>query len=397
MPLAPAAALHHIFIAASLLRPTGWPESHSTPGPSRSVSFDGAPIIQVPVKKSTDKKSSSSHPSPADKGGVPSASLPRVTGKKATIYDLARLANVSPGTVSRVLNNRDRVKQETRESVLRAAAELNLKPQASVRNREIVILSEPTYPDRFGGYSASLSAHLSYAFSRRNIGVLLPLNPFEELPTKFFDGIVVVTQDKALRELVADLEKRMPVVHIDKFPIDPAEYIVCSDHYSAGYMAARHFIDRGKRKPAFLGGDYPAFAERLRGFKKALAEAGLPVDEQRTSLFGPESNHVSVVTRIVRADADSIYAPGSSFEALECLHILSYVMGLKVPQDISLMGGENERVSSLLNPPLTTIEEPLREMAEQAVDMLDRLTAGEAISVRNVMLPIRLLDRNSVQ
>ncbi len=347
------------------------------------------------MKKTKHKQGSGSAASvpPAAKDQA----APRAAGKKATIYDLARLANVSPGTVSRVLNNRDRVKAETRESVLRAAAQLNLKPQASVRNREMVILSEPTYPDRFGGYSATFTAHLSYAFSRRNIGVLLPLNPLEELPAKFFDGIVVVTQDKALRKLVAGLETRMPVVHIDKFPVDPAEYIVCSDHFGAGYMAARHFIERGKKRPAFLGGDYPAFAERLRGFKKALAEADLPIDEQRVSLFGPESNHVSVVTRIVRAGADSIYAPGSSFEALECLHILAYVMGLKVPQDISLIGGENERVSSLLNPPLTTIEEPLREMAEQAVDLLDRLTAGEKIPNRNFMLPIRLIDRNSVQ
>ncbi len=349
------------------------------------------------MKKTTTRKGAATAAAVAAKTGPKHAILPRVAGKKATIYDLARIANVSPGTVSRVLNNRDRVKPETRESVLRAAARLNLKPQASVRNREIVILSDPAYPDRVGGYSATLTAHLSFAFSRRNIGVLLPLNPFEELPTKFFDGIVVVTQDMALRELVADLEKRMPVVHIDKFPVDPAEYIVCSDHYGSGYMAARHFIERGKHKPAFLGPNHFPFAERLRGFKKALAEAELPIDEQRASLFGPESNHVSVVTRIVRAGADSIYAPGSSFESLECLHILAYVMGLKVPQDISVIGGENERVSSLLNPPLTTIEEPLRDMAEQAVAMLDRLTLGEQIAKRNVMLPVRLIDRNSVQ
>ena len=347
------------------------------------------------VKKPT--KSPASNPSaPGEKKKNETALAPQDPGKKATIYDLARLANVSPGTVSRVLNNRDRVKQETRESVLRAAATLNLKPQASVRNREIVILSEPTYPDRFGGYSATLTAHLSYAFSRRNIGVLLPMNPFEELPTKFFDGVVVVTQDAALRKLSADLEKRMPVVHIDKFPVDPAEYVVCSDHYSAGYMAARHFIERGRRKPAFLGGNYFPFAERLRGFRKALAEADIPIDEQRASLFGPESNHVSVITRIVRAGADAIYAPGSSFEALECLHVLSYVMGLRVPQVIALIGGENERVSSLLNPPLTTIEEPLHEMANQVVNLLDQLTSGEQVKTRNLMLPVRLIDRNSV-
>jgi LacI family transcriptional regulator len=348
------------------------------------------------MKKHSDRKSSATVAGKSPKVVAKGAALFQAAGKRATIYDLARVANVSPGTVSRVLNNRDRVKPETRESVLRAAAELNLKPQSSVRNREIVILSEPSYADRVGGYSATLTAHLAFACSRRDIGVLLPLNPFEELPTKFFDGIIVVTQDKALRELVAELEKRMPVVHIDKFPIDPSEYIVCSDHFSAGYMAAQHFISRGKQRPAFLGGNYPAFAERLRGFKKALSEAQIRIDDQSVSLFGPESSALSVVTRIVRAGADAIYAPGSSYEALECLHILGYVMGMKVPQDIALIGGENERVSTFLNPPLTTVEEPLRDMAEQAVGMLDDLTLGVKLPKRNVMMPVRLIDRNSV-
>src|ERR1017187_8079022 len=321
--------------------------------------------------KPRDASSPGSDPG-SSAGGARSPGVHNLGGKRATIYDLARIAKVSPGTVSRVLNNRDRVKTETREAVLRAAADLNLKPQASVRNREVAILSEPTYPDRFGGYAGILTAHLSFAFSRRNIGVLLPVNPLVELPTKFIDGIVVVTEAKALRELVVELEKRMPVVHVDKFLLARDEYVVCSDHYAA-------------------------FAERLKGFRKALSEADLPIDEQRCSLFGPESNLMSVVTRVVRAGADSIYAPGSSFEALECLHILAYVMGMKVPQDISLIGGENERVSSLLNPPLTTIEEPLREMAEQAAAMLDKLTTGHRVTERRVILPIRLVERNSVQ
>jgi len=321
----------------------------------------------------------------------------RLRGKKATIYDLARLAKVSPGTVSRVLNNRDRVKAETRELVLRAATELGLKPQASVRLRTVAILSEPTYPDRVEGYAATLTAHLSFAFARRNIGVLLPVNPLDELPRKFLDGIVVVTEAKVLKGLVEDLEKRMPAVHIDKFPAGPDEYIVCSDHYNAGYQAARYFIDRGKSRLAFFGPDYSPFAERLKGFKKALAEAGLKADEQSTALYGPEISHMSVLTRIVRSGVDAIYAPGSSFESLECLHILAYVMGLKIPEDVSLIGGENVGISSVLNPPLTTIEEPLREMAEQAAAMLDQLTAGEAVPLRQIFLPIRLIERNSVR
>jgi LacI family transcriptional regulator len=316
--------------------------------------------------------------------------------RRPTIYDLARLAAVSPGTVSRVLNNRDKVKPETRERVLQAAKELNLKPQASVRFREVAIISEPSYPDRVEGYAATLTAHLSFAFSRRNIGVLMPNNPFEALPGMFLDGVIVVTEDRALRDLVVSLEKRMPVVHMDRFPPGPTENVVSSDHFGAGYMAARYFIERGRRKLAFFGGDYTPFAERLKGFKQALTEAKLPIDDRSVSLFGPEMNHASVVTRIARAGVDAIYAPGSSFQAMECLHILTYVMGLKVPQDISLIGGENDGVSTLLNPPLTTIEEPLRDMAEKAAEMLDRLTSGESLPERHLMLPVRLIERSSV-
>ncbi|BET67122.1 catabolite control protein A [Opitutales bacterium ASA1] len=320
----------------------------------------------------------------------------RPSSKKPTIYDLARITGVSPGTVSRVLNNRDKVKSETRDRVLRAATELNLKPQAAVRTRQVAILSEPEFPDRVEGYAATMTAHLSFAFSKRDIGVLQPTNPCEDLPGMFLDGVIAVTFGKALRALLAELEQRMPVVYLDNFALQPNELSVNSDHVQSGWLAARHFIERGRKKPAFLGGDFLPFAARLRGFKQALAEAGLPVDDRCTTLFGPEINHVSVVTRMIRAGADAIYAPGSSFQAIECLHILTYVMGLKVPQDVALIGGENEGISCFLNPPLTTIEEPLRDMAERAAAMLDSLTRGETVAEPQITLPVRLIERDSV-
>jgi LacI family transcriptional regulator len=325
------------------------------------------------------------------------ASSTTLAGKKSTIYDLARIAGVSPGTVSRVLNNRDKVKPETRERVLRAANALNLKPQASVRFRQIAILSEPTFPDRIEGYAATLTAHLSFAFARRNIGVVLPSNPFEQLPVLFLDGLIAVTFDKPLKALLAKLESRMHVAYMDKFDLGPSEYAICSDHFNSGYLAAKHFIAHGKRRLGFLGGNNNApFIERLKGFRQALTEADISFDERLHVLIGPETSHVSAITRIVRAEADSIYVPGTSFQAMECLHILTYVMGIKVPETISLIGGENEGISALQNPPLTTIEEPLREMAEQAATMLDQLTAGKRVANRQVILPVRLIERDSV-
>jgi LacI family transcriptional regulator len=346
-----------------------------------------------------DRRATNDSPFAYDSGkalGMPRTKSTSPLVKKATIYDLARLAGVSPGTVSRVLNNRDRVKTETRERVLRAATELNLKPQASVRFRQIAVLSEPTFSDRIEGYAATLTAHLTFAFSRRKIGVVLPTNPVEELPGLFLEGVVAVTFDKALRSLLSDLEKRMHVVYMDKFDATADEYVVCSDHALSGYLAAKHLIARGKRKLAFLGRPHAPYEERLKGFRKAMAEAKVPVDDRLQVLAGTEISRSSAVTRIVRAGADSIYVPGTSFQAMECLHILTYVMGMKVPQDISLLGGENEGISELQNPPLTTIDEPLREMAEQAAEMLDTLTTGKSLAKRHIMLPVRLIERDSI-
>jgi len=319
----------------------------------------------------------------------------RTAPRKVTIYDLARHTGYSPGTVSRVLNNRDKVRPETREIILNAAKELDLKPQVSVRTRQVAILSEPTYTDRIEGYAATLTAHLAFAFSRRNIGVVLPSDPFQQLPGLFLDGIVAVTFDSNMLDFLARMESRLPVVYMDRFEIRPGQFRVCSDHYRSGYIAAKHFIERGKKHPAFFGGEGQAFTERLRGFCDALTEAGRSIDERLLVQAAP-GTHQSVITRLVRAGADSIYVPGTSFQAMECLHLLTYVMGLRVPEEISIIGGENEGISQIQCPPLTTIEEPLKDMAEAAVDMIDRCTGGQKTGESSVFLPVRLIQRNSV-
>lgn len=366
-------------------RPAASSHADRAPGDSSGAPADRGAISGSPPLTTSDSRDEVPRPKTAMK-----------SRKRPTIYDLARITGVSPGTVSRVLNNRDRVKSDTRERVLQAATELNLKPQASVRFRQIAVLSEPTFSDRIEGYAATMTAHLTFALSRRKMGVVLPTNPVEELPGLYLDGVVAVTFDKALETLLSGLETRMHVVYMDKFHAVPGEYVVCSDHFNSGYVAAKHLIDRGRRKPAFLGRPYPPFLERMKGFRKAMAEAKLPIDDRLFVLPDSEINLSSAVTRIVRAGADSLYVPGTSFQAMECLHILTYVMGLKVPQDISLIGGENEGISALQNPPLTTIDEPLRDMAEKAAEILDSLTSGKTLAKRNVSLPVRLIERDSV-
>jgi LacI family transcriptional regulator len=319
--------------------------------------------------------------------------------KRATIYDVARHAQVSPGTASRVLNNRDRVDPETRARVLSSAKTLNLKPRAGARMQQIAVLSEPNFPDRVEGYAARLTSHLSFCLSRRNASVLHPSDPVSQLPGTFLDGVIAVTYERELATLLSDLEKRTPVIYMDKFDGRADQHIVRSDHYMAGYVAAQHFIARGKKRLAMVGMDCLPMNERVRGYRKAIEEAGLKVEEkllQLVSRHAASTNYASNVTQKVRAGADALFAPGSSYEGISCLHVLSYIMDLRVPHDIAIIAGEIPGISENLNPPLTAVEEPLADMAEQAVEMMMQLAAGEKPPRRHVTLPVRLIERASV-
>ena len=316
--------------------------------------------------------------------------------KRATIYDLAKKAGVSPGTASRVLNNRDRVKAATREKVLKAAQELDLKPQSSVRLKQIAIITEPEYTDRVYGYAATLTAHLSFELSRRNLGVLLPSDPIEQLPGYFLDGVIAVTYCEKTEAMLHELEERIPVVYIDKFNGQKKLNIVRSDHYLAGYKAAEYFLKRGRERLACCSANSLAEDERLRGFVDAIKEAGKEMDEQLIVRHTPGMSTYSMVSRMVRCEADAIFIPGTSFQAVEFVHILSYIMGKKIPEDISIIGGENEGVSELMIPPLTTIREPLKGMAEVAVQEIIDLTEGKKPKELVTSLPVELIVRDSV-
>ena len=131
-------------------------------------------------------------------------------------------------------------------------------------------------------------------------------------------------------------------------------------------------------------------------FADAIKEAGKEMDEQLIVRHTPGMSTYSMVSRMVRCEADAIFVPGTSFQAVEFVHILSYIMGKKIPEDISIIGGENEGVSELMIPPLTTIREPLKGMAEVAVQEIIDLTEGKKPKELVTTLPVELIVRDSV-
>ncbi|MBC2606125.1 LacI family DNA-binding transcriptional regulator [Pelagicoccus albus] len=316
--------------------------------------------------------------------------------KKATIADLVEKTGLSLGTVSRVLNNRSNVSEKTREIVLKAARELNLRPQGSARSKQIAVLTDPHNPDRIEGYTATLTSHLAYLLTRRGLGIAFPANPIDELPRMFLDGVIAINCVSHFSSFLSELESRMPVVYIDKFDVNDRQYCVRSDHYAAGKIAAEHFFSRGKRKLAFLAQESLTQRERLRGFADAAREQGVSLDPDCVAVCSSDGR-MSALARIVRSGAEALYVPGASFEVIEALHTLTYLMRVKVPEDISVLGGENEGLSELMNPPLSTVEEPLLDMADAAVSLVEQLVNGRDVENRIQSFPVRLIERNSVR
>jgi LacI family transcriptional regulator len=317
--------------------------------------------------------------------------------KRPTIYDLAKLADVSPGTVSRVLNNKDKVNPNTRAKILELAHEIGLKPRATARNNEIAVITEPHFTDRFRGYSGILTSHVAFALSEKNVGMLLPSDPLKQLPGYFIDGVIAITYEPEIQAMLKDLEKTVPVVYFDNFEATEDQYVICSDHYQSGYIAAKHFVERGHKKLAFISGDTPPARVRFKGYTDAISEAGLPLDNKLQILMKENESIYMTVNRIVKCGADGLYVPGTSMQAIESLHVLTNVMNLNVPDDISLIGGENAGISMFQHPPLTTMNAPLDQMAKAAVDMVSALIKKQTIKERSATFPVNLIERDSVR
>ena len=317
--------------------------------------------------------------------------------KRPTIYDLAKLAQVSPGTISRVLNNKDKVNPQTRARILELAHEIGLKPRASARNKEIAVITEPHFTDRFRGYSSVLTSHVAFALSEQNIGMLLPSDPLKQLPGYFIDGVIAITYEPEIQTMLKEIEKKIPVVYLDNFEATAKQYVIRSDHYQSGYKAAKHFIERGMKKPAFISGDTVPARVRLEGYTDAIKEAGLPLDSKLQILMKEDESLYMVVNRVFKNGADALYTPGTSMQGIEALHVLNNVMSLDIPKDISIIGGENTGISMFQHPPMTTLSEPLEEMAKAAVAMVLALSENKPIKEHVVTFPVDIIERDSVR
>ncbi|HWM04322.1 MAG TPA: LacI family DNA-binding transcriptional regulator [Actinophytocola sp.] len=344
-----------------------------------------------------------------------------------TVYDVAERAQVSIATVSRVYRNPDTVRAQTRERVLAVARELGYVPSGNARGLAsrttgVLGLCFPDYadpevdnPDTADGTDADDPEHMLYAdeitrgmerAARRHgyallIAASLAGGP-ESLVAKVagrVDGFAVLARTVPTEDLEI-ISRRLPIVMIaGPREIDHLDHLEVANAEGEQELTTHLIADHGLTRLAFVSGpeDSPDAAARFEGFQRACANAGLPVP--------PEPDTRGNFTQADgRGAAERLLDRGGPPpQALVCANDQMAVgamqtlerRGLRVPEDVAVVGFDGIPLGRVVRPSLTTVSQPMRRLGEAAVDLLvERLGAPDR-EPRSVLLPVNQTRRAS--
>jgi LacI family transcriptional regulator len=304
-----------------------------------------------------------------------------------TLEQVARQAGVSPSTVSRILNGTAVVADDKRQAVQEAIRTLGFVPNpvarglAGGRTLSIGVVTQaidsPFYGGALRGIEDALgAAGYSPLFVSGHWNADEEARCIEVLRSRRVDGLIVLTgrlSDTALRALA----RQLPVVVTGRIMKAPGLVSLDFDNALGAQMAAAHLLGLGHRRIAFIGGDplHPDARERERGFRAACDAAGVAVDEALMASGGyHEEGGRQAIDRLLDSGRpfSAVFAANDqmAFGAALGMHR----RGLRVPDDVSLVGFDDLATSSYSLPPLTTVHHPVQELGLTAAGaMLDLL------------------------
>ena len=314
---------------------------------------------------------------------------------KTSIYEVARVAGVSIVTVSRVFNDYPFVSEKMRARVFEAARKVGYAPRVVSKPKSLAVVIGHLNHLAAGDYKTRLILHLLRAAAEQ--GYLIDFFPFDmlELATKrLVQGIIEVglTEEELAR--VEDLPP-VPAVVVNKRPPESTWSAVCSDHYQEGQLATRYLLQRGHRRIALILDDVKGWGveSKRNGYQDALRECSAKLEP--ISLFAEIMSPAEMVRQIVKSRCTACINLSDNY-GMAVLDALVNGRRLRIPRDLSVIGLENKAVSQFMSPPLTTIEQPLEEIARGVIDGILRIIEGRGGRF-NLTFESRLIQRESVR
>lgn len=339
-----------------------------------------------------------------------------------TIKDVAALAGVSIGTVSRVINNKGYLSEATREKVMRAIEETQFIPNlnaqtAADRQTPIVGVIVPELNNPFLSYVVS---YIEKYLDLENFSVMMCNNMYSiEKTKKFVDrllqqrvrGLIMVATQIEDEEYFALIREKMSIVCLNTV-MDGVDCINCAD-WQATFELTEHLIALGHRDIAYMGFNHasPPTMERLRGFQDAMMKHNLPIDPnyllEMDSLAHPEPGSRDknyAPGNLLAARLLELPKPPTAIMAINDYYALSvytecHKHGFIVGKDISVVGYDDIPLTEILSPPITSVQCDVDSMAYIAIStLLDRLKSKELRrqEPRSILVPGSIRLRGSV-
>lgn len=331
-----------------------------------------------------------------------------MTTTDTTIEDIATRARVSKSTVSRVLNSSAIVSPDKRQAVLKAMKDLGYRPNVLARSlaggRSMTvgivtqIIGSPFYDTIAQGAIEGLGGTgVTPIFVDGRWEQTTELEVIRTLLGRKVDGMLLIGGDVSVAEL-NKLKARLPTVVVARRLSGWGQQCVSIDNVDAGYRATRYLIRQGHRRIVCIRGnkDHQDAVDRHAGYVKALQEAGLPLD-RKLVYQGDFSGQAGIMA------VDSLLGRGVHFSAIFAANdavafgarLALFRHGYRVPDDVSLIGFDDQAEAAWMTPPLTTMRQPAREMGSVAVQALLSVIEGREPS-SSPPLRAELLVRETV-
>ena len=309
--------------------------------------------------------------------------------KKVTIKDVAERAGVSTSTVSRVLSPQinNYMRKETREKVLRAIEELDYRPDIraqSLRGMRTRIIGL-VMPDALNPFYQELAYVLEEICYRERYGLLVcssknsptrELTYIDLLERQKVDGIILSTVGLNETKLNSLTKRGIPIVLVDRDVPGADIPVMFTNNYMGGCQATQYLIDLGHKKIACITGEMNTLSSinRLKGYSDTLQKNGLEIDKRlikKGKLTFKDG--YKLMKELLRKSGDDFTAVFcvNDIVALGAMRAIQE-KGKNVPSDYSVIGFDNISLSSISNPPLTTIAQPIKEIAQAAFKTIKR-------------------------
>ena len=333
---------------------------------------------------------------------------------RATLATVAASAGVSVATVSKVVNGRADVGPETRalvESLLRQHDYIGRRPPS--RRSPATATIQLLFTGDFNAYSIEIIQGVLDAAAQGEVAAAISVRPrghrrlqgghfsawARDLAAAGRRAVIAVTDDLTTAELRALSRAHLPLVVIDPLEMPHSRVTsVGSTNFAGGLAATRHLLSLGHRRIAYIGGPVTAACNqaRMHGYRAALEAAGAPAPQEyvRTGSFRYQDGFVGGAALLDLPEPPTAVFAGSDETAAGVIEA-ARARGLRIPDDLSLVGFDDTEVARFASPPLTTVRQPLREMGGVALRTALRLAAGEKLDSHHVELATELIVRRS--